>query len=52
MGSGIYAATAGAVAQSNALDVTAENISNANTTAFKSQRLAFRQAMAAAQSPD
>ncbi len=52
MGSGIYAATAGAVAQSNALDVTAENISNANTTAFKSQRLSFRQALAAASSPD
>ena len=52
MASGIYAATAGAVAQSNALDVTANNISNANTTAFKGARVAFRQAMAAAQSVD
>ena len=52
MGSGIYIATAGAVAQSNALDVTASNIANASTSGFKGGRVSFRQALAAAQSPD
>lgn len=52
MSNGIYVATAGAVAQSNALDATANNIANASTTAFRADRVAFRQALAAAQSPD
>jgi flagellar basal-body rod protein FlgF len=52
MGSGIYIATAGAVAQSKALDVTASNVANASSTAYRGARVTFRQAMAAAQSPD
>jgi len=49
---GIYAATAGAVAQSNALDATANNIANASTTGFHGDRVLFREALAAARSPD
>jgi flagellar basal-body rod protein FlgF len=49
---GIYAATAGAVAQSNALDATANNIANATTTGFHGDRVTFREALAAARSPD
>jgi len=49
---GIYAATAGAVAQSNALDATANNIANASTTGFHGDRVTFREALAAARSPD
>ena len=52
MSSGIYLATAGAVAQSNALDATANNIANATTTGFRGDRITFREAMGAAQSPD
>lgn len=52
MSSGIYLATAGAVAQSNALDATANNIANATTTGFRADRVTFREAMGAAQSPD
>jgi flagellar basal-body rod protein FlgF len=49
---GIYIATAGAVAQSAALDVTAHNISNASTGAFQGSRVTFTEALAKAQSPD
>jgi flagellar basal-body rod protein FlgF len=52
MSNGIYAATAGAVAQSNALDATANNIANASTTGFHGDRVTFREALAAARSPD
>ena len=52
MSSGIYVATAGAVAQSNALDSTANNIANASTAGFRSDRMVFRQALTAARSPD
>ncbi len=52
MGSGIYVAMAGAVAQSNALDVTANNISNAGTTAFRADRLRFSQALSRAKGKD
>ena len=52
MGSGIYVATAGAVAQSRALDVTANNVANASATGYHGARVTFRQAMAAAKSPD
>lgn len=52
MSSGIYVATAGAVAQSNALDATANNIANAATTGFHGDRVTFREALAAARSPD
>lgn len=52
MGSGIYIAAAGAVAQSNALDVTANNVANASTTAFHGARVSFHEALAKARSPD
>lgn len=52
MSSGIYLATAGAVAQSNALDATANNIANATTTGFQADRITFREAMTGAKSPD
>lgn len=52
MSSGIYLATAGAVAQSNALDATANNIANATTTGFQADRITFREAMTSAKSPD
>jgi flagellar basal-body rod protein FlgF len=50
--SGIYVATAGAVAQSHALDATANNIANATTAGFHGDRVLFREALAAARSPD
>jgi flagellar basal-body rod protein FlgF len=49
---GIWIATAGAVAQSNAMDATANNIANANTTGFQADRVAFREALDGAKSPD
>lgn len=52
MGSGIYVAAAGAVAQSNALDVTANNVANASTTGFHGARVSFHEALAKARSPD
>ncbi|MFN0249699.1 MAG: flagellar basal-body rod protein FlgF [Kofleriaceae bacterium] len=52
MSSGIYLATAGAVAQSNALDATANNIANATTTGFQADRITFRETMTNAKSPD
>ena len=52
MSTGIYIATAGAVAQSNALDATANNIANASTTGFHADRVTFREALTAARSPD
>ena len=52
MSNGIYAATAGAVAQSNALDATANNIANASTAGFHGDRVTFREALTAARSPD
>ena len=42
MGDGIYVAAAGAVAQSNALDVTANNVANASTTGFRGTRVTFK----------
>jgi flagellar basal body rod protein FlgG len=50
--SGIYVATAGAVAQSNALDATANNIANASTAGFHGDRVTFREALTQARSPD
>jgi flagellar basal-body rod protein FlgF len=52
MSSGIYVATAGAVAQSNALDATANNIANASTAGFHGDRITFKETMTAAKSPD
>jgi flagellar basal-body rod protein FlgF len=50
--SGIYVATAGAVAQSAALDATANNIANAGTAGFRADRVTFREALTAAKSVD
>jgi flagellar basal-body rod protein FlgF len=50
--SGIYVATAGAVAQAQALDVTAANVANASSTGYRGARVSFRQELAAAKSPD
>jgi flagellar basal-body rod protein FlgF len=50
--SGIYVATAGATAQSAALDATANNIANASTAGFRSDRVVFREALTAARSAD
>lgn len=52
MSSGIYVATAGAVAQSSALDATANNIANASTAGFHGDRVTFREALTQARSPD
>ncbi len=52
MSSGIYVAAAGAVAQSNALDATANNIANASTAGFRGDRITFKEAMGAARSAD
>lgn len=52
MSNGIYAATAGAVAQTTALDATANNIANATTYGFHGDRVTFREALAKARSPD
>jgi flagellar basal-body rod protein FlgF len=50
--SGIYIATAGAVAQSEALDVTANNIANASTAGFHGDRITFKEALGKARSAD
>ena len=52
MSSGIYIAAGGAVAQSNALDATANNIANATTAGFHGDRVTFREAMTQAKSVD
>lgn len=52
MSSGIYIATAGAVAQANALDATSNNIANASTAGFHGDRITFKEAMTAAKSAD
>ena len=52
MSDGIWAAVSGAVAQQRALDVTANNVANANTTGFRADRVAFREALADASGGD
>ncbi len=52
MSSGIWIATAGAVAQSQALDATANNIANATTAGFKADRTTFKEALDYARSED
>ncbi|MDD9946757.1 MAG: flagellar basal-body rod protein FlgF [Myxococcales bacterium] len=46
MGSGIYSALSGAIAQERTLSVVANNVANANTTGFKADRVAFDEALA------
>jgi flagellar basal-body rod protein FlgF len=43
MSTGIWSAVSGAVAQTMALDVAANNVANANTTGYRADRLVFRQ---------
>jgi len=50
--SGIYVATAGAVAQSQALDATANNIANASTAGFHGDRVTFKEQLGVARSAD
>jgi flagellar basal-body rod protein FlgF len=52
MSSGIYIAAGGAIAQSNALDITANNIANATTAGFHGDRVTFKEALTQARSPD
>lgn len=46
MNSGYYAACAGLIARSEALELAANNLANANTTAYKAQREFFRSIVA------
>jgi flagellar basal-body rod protein FlgF/flagellar basal-body rod protein FlgG len=48
MDSGYYAACAGLIARTDALDVAANNLANINTTAYKGQREFFRSLVAGA----
>ncbi|MHB1400214.1 MAG: flagellar basal body protein, partial [Trichloromonadaceae bacterium] len=41
MSSGLYNALSGAKAQMQVLDITANNLANANTVAFKTDRTSF-----------
>jgi len=49
MADGIYSALAGAVAQTQALDVVSNNLANTNTTAFKRDQITFKESLAQAQ---
>jgi len=42
---GIYTALSGALAQSTALDVTANNVANASTTGYQAERAKFSEAL-------
>jgi flagellar basal-body rod protein FlgF len=42
---GIYSALSGAVAQQRSLEITANNVANANTAGFRADRLAFDEAL-------
>jgi flagellar basal-body rod protein FlgF len=48
MSNGIYTALSGAVAQNTALDVVANNVSNAQTTGYKAQRASFGEVLSSA----
>ncbi|RMH40717.1 MAG: flagellar basal-body rod protein FlgF [Deltaproteobacteria bacterium] len=52
MGSGMYVAMAGARAQSDALDTTANNVANAGTAGFRAERIAFSEMLSRARAPD
>jgi flagellar basal body rod protein FlgG len=45
MGNAIYSALSGAVAQSHALDVTANNVANAGTVAYRADRVRFAEVL-------
>jgi len=48
MSHGIYSALSGAMAQQRSLDITANNVANANTVGFRADRVAFDEALATA----
>ena len=48
MSHGIYSALSGAMAQQRSLDITANNVANANTVGFRADRVAFDEALAKA----
>jgi flagellar basal-body rod protein FlgF len=52
MGNGIYTALAGAVAQGNALDVTANNVANASTSGYRAERVSFHETLTQAKGND
>ena len=52
MDSGIYAAFAGLLARTEALDSAASNLANANTSGFRAEREYFRNAIAGPDAPD
>ncbi len=52
MGNGIYIALSGAVAQSSALDVVANNVANAATVGFRAERMAFGKVLGRANGKD
>jgi flagellar basal-body rod protein FlgF len=49
---GIYVAVSGAVAQSTALDVTANNVANAGTAGFRAERVSFQTFLGRAKGTD
>lgn len=49
MGNGIYVATSGAVAQSEALDVIANNVANSGTAGYRAARVSFNEVLVRAQ---
>ncbi len=52
MGSGIYVALSGAVAQGQALDVVANNVAGAGAVGFRAERVTFSSALSQAQGKD
>lgn len=45
MSDGLYVAMSGAVAQERAMDVTANNVANGNTTGFRAERVTFEEVL-------
>ncbi|MBV1861343.1 MAG: flagellar basal-body rod protein FlgF, partial [Nannocystaceae bacterium] len=45
MSDGLYVAMSGAIAQERALDVTANNVANGNSTGFRAQRVTFAEVL-------
>ena len=48
MATGLYSALSGAIGQTHALDVTANNMANIGTTGFKGSRVVFKEMLAEA----
>lgn len=52
MASGIFVPMAGAVAQSQSLDVVANNLANASTAGYRAERPSFQEVLGRTQAPD